>query len=107
MLYCRAADTFYIRMYASGGFKYSLSYEVSGFSAKDVEPNNTFGGNGIIKFDTTYNGHINYQNNGVTDANDYYQALRPFKGTVRIITEAKNTSGGNGFMQHLHTKAGY
>ncbi|HEX8332141.1 MAG TPA: hypothetical protein VF622_05935 [Segetibacter sp.] len=96
---CRAADTFYFRFESAGGaFSYSFKYEMIDTSANDIEPNNTFETALPTIIGATFKGHINYIKSGVQDNNDYYKAVLPSRGIVKIIVEATNTNASNGYI---------
>ena len=97
-LYGRAADTTYFRITASGAFNYTLRYELVDTSANDAEPNNTFEQAVPIASEEVKRGHISYMFNGTDDANDYYVTKLPYDGTLRIIVQGRNRSGGNGYL---------
>ncbi len=98
LLHCRAVDTTYFRIISSGAFTYSIAYNMMDTSANDLEPNNTFETAIPIAINELKPGHIGYAQNGVDDASDYYMAVVPSKGNLRIVTEVTNTSGGGGYV---------
>ena len=95
---CRAADTFYFRIQSAGAFNYQLSYKMDNVSANDLETNNTFETAKSLVINTPTKGHIGYESNGGRDNDDFYKAPLPGNGTIRIIVEATNTSGGGGYL---------
>ncbi|WP_153796981.1 DUF7619 domain-containing protein [Foetidibacter luteolus] len=95
---CRAADTFYFRFSSSQAFSYHLKYEMINTSNAGNEPNNSFETADTALLDNTYSGHIGYLSNGESDAYDYFITTLPSKGSVEVIVDALNTSGGNGYI---------
>ncbi len=95
---CRAADTFYFRIESVGAFTYTLKYDMTDTSVNDAEPNNSFETGTNIALGVTGRGHIGYVNNGVSDSDDYFKTNLPAKGTMKLIVQVKNTSGGNGYV---------
>lgn len=95
-LSCRAADSFYLRLTSAGSFSYSLKYEMLTGSADDAGTNDNFETATLVPVSTTSNGHIGYLKGGTGDGNDYYKTPLTGNGSVQIIIEATNTSGGAG-----------
>ena len=93
---CRAADTIYFRVQSTQAFSYQFHYDWQGTTSNDAEPNNAFSTARQTPLDSTYNGRIGYTTNGAPDANDYYSTALPGRGSVQVIVEGTNTSGGNG-----------
>ncbi len=95
---CRAADTVYFKITSAGAFTYRFTYQMVDTSVNDAEPNNTFETATLTAFNVKKDGHIGYLTNGTSDGQDYYRVLPPAKGSVRIITEAVNTSASSGYI---------
>jgi hypothetical protein len=93
-------DTVYFALNSSSVFEYELSYEVvsTGLPANDVEPNNCF----ITATPITYNGlmqgmikTLTYSPSGATDFEDYYKAILPTNGKLKLIFIGSNISCNN------------
>ncbi|MCY7423224.1 MAG: T9SS type A sorting domain-containing protein [Chitinophagaceae bacterium] len=97
-VYGRAADTFYYRILSSQAFSYSFKYEMVDTSENDAEPNNTFEEALAINTGQEKKGHIGYLKNGTNDQFDYYKAILPMDGTLKIYVEGTNTGAGNGYL---------
>lgn len=94
----RQADTLYIRYSSSGNFNYNFSYNIinPGDFDNDVESNSSFATALPIAKDETKEGRLDYIKRGGTDDNDYYYAILPKDGTVKIKATIQNsTSLGN------------
>ena len=99
LIHCRAIDTLYFRMNASGAFAYEFSYEMDGDANADAEPNNSFETAAALTTNTVTAGRAGYYRGGVADANDYYKMPVPKNGHARFFFNATNTSNGNGRLQ--------
>ncbi|HEY0041739.1 MAG TPA: hypothetical protein VGB71_13800, partial [Flavisolibacter sp.] len=101
-IYGLAADTVYFRLYTNGQpFDYSLRYDLTDLTPNDTEPNSTFADALPVAIGETKRGHVEYFANGDTyDPTDYYRAVLPADGTLKIYVEATNQSGGTGWL-HL------
>lgn len=98
-LYGMAADTVYLRFYTSKSFSYQLSYSITDQTVNDAEPNNTVVTALPIAINETRAGHQHYFANGDTyDDYDYYRAVLPADGTLKLYVDATNQGGGTGWM---------
>ena len=97
ILYGRAAEAFYLRFDASGAFNYSFRYEMINTSDNDVEPNNDFSQPLPINRKQLKSGHTGYVKAGTPDADDYYKAVLPIDGSLKIFLRVINKGGTNGY----------
>lgn len=101
----RQADTLYIRYYSSTNFNYNFSYNVinPGDFDNDVEPNGSFATALPIAKDETKQGRLEYIKTGTSDEYDYYCAILPHDGTVKIKATIQNaTSLGNWVYMNIY-----
>ena len=97
-LHGRGIDSIFIKMTSSGPFKYKIHYEMIDTSLNDIEPNNSFNTPLSAPIGVRKVGHIGYVAAGKVDDDDYYKTVLPIKGSVRLITEVRNTGAGNGYV---------
>ncbi len=97
-VYGRGADTFYYRLQSTHAFSYSFRYEIIDTSENDLEPNNTFEEALTINPDQEKKGHIGYLKNGSDDSYDFYRAILPIDGTLKIYVEGTNMGAGSGYL---------
>ena len=104
----RSGETFYFLVYADNqSFSYKFSYELTGITQSDKEPNNSFAEAGIFNEADTLTGNIGYISNGVYDARDYYKTGMSADGTIRIFIDGKNTGSTTGYLRlYLYDKSG-
>lgn len=97
-LYGRGVDSIYFKLESAGAFQYDIEYELLDTSMMDPENNdNIESGIQIVSGDSKF-GHTGYSFNGTSDTYDFYKTLVPEDGTVKIIVNAQNMSGGNGYI---------
>jgi hypothetical protein len=104
---CRAKDTVYFRIAASGCFSYKIYYEMDVPTPTDSSGNDAFASAQAVSFgDTTY-GRIGYTSTS-TDQNDYFLTVLPDDGTLEYIVEYTNTSGSTGsdYYTYIYNKGG-
>jgi PKD repeat protein len=103
-IYCRAVDSFYFNIISSNScFSYELSYKMinqgTNSNSNDPEPNNSFAEAMLVAEKDTVQANVGYASAGGSDPVDYYKTRLPYKGTLRIYIETKNTAGaGNGYL---------
>ncbi len=97
-VYSREQDTLYLLAYQANNisFAYEISYEVQDQSEQDPEPNGEFRNAIFLEHNQTKSGHIGYTANAVTDRYDYYKAVLPVDGTVKVYLEGTHTGGAAG-----------
>jgi len=76
----------------SGNGSYSLTVtQPNPVLPGDVEPNNTQAqANQIFTENQVFSGHLGYENNGITDAIDYFQYTNPRNGDVTITVNSSD-----------------
>jgi hypothetical protein len=95
--YGRARDTVYFRLYSTFSFGYRISYELlPPPTAPDPESNNTLATASAIDVATEEQGRIGYRDATTQDRDDYWQAILPDDGTVRLNLNFVNTSNNPG-----------
>ena len=99
-LYGMAADTVYFRLLTNGqAFSYNLRYNQTDLTPNDAEPNGTFATALPIALNETKQGHIRYFAAGSTDDDyDYYRAVLPADGTLKLYVDATNQGSTSGWM---------
>lgn len=104
----QAADTFYFRMSATTQqFRYKIRYEIIDTSANDTEPNNTAPAQAtLIGGSQLKRGHIQYESNNSSDANDYYKVIFGSNDSLKIHFSATNMkcTAGESFRMRLLNK---
>lgn len=104
----RSGETFYFLVYADNqSFSYQFSYELTGITQSDAEPNNSSAEAGMFNEGDTLTGNIGYISNGVYDARDYYKTGMSADGTIKILVDGKNTGPANGYIRlYVYDKSG-
>ena len=104
----RSGETVYFSVYADNqSFSYQLSYELSGITQGDAEPNNSTDQARAFNEADTLTGNIGYTSNGVYDSRDYYKTGLAADGTIKIWVDGKNTGAANGYLRlFLYDKSG-
>jgi hypothetical protein len=114
-VYGRIGDTVYLAVNTSGirysdrSFQYKIRVEVEDQSSNDKEPNDSKATATDIKAGDTIKGHIGYTGaNGQWDQADYYRAVLPAKGSIKIYSSRTNVSGVfvAGYTLYVYDKAG-
>ncbi|RYF87264.1 MAG: hypothetical protein EON98_01045, partial [Chitinophagaceae bacterium] len=79
-------------MFSGEAWEYEFRYEVIDTLSgpNDIEPNNNFVQAQPVAAGDTTSGRIGYKVNGVNDDNDYFRAVLPSDGKVRIYVQAIN-----------------
>jgi hypothetical protein len=106
-VHCRARDTVFFRLSATGCFSYKIYYEMDVPTPADSAGNDAFATAQAVSFtDTTY-GRVGYTSTG-TDQNDFYLTVLPDDGTLEYIVEYTNTSGSTGsdYYSYIYNKNG-
>jgi len=86
IIYCRQADTFYIKLNANGSFDYDLSFQLQNNAKNDIEPNNTLAQSGQFGVQDTINGQVGYYST-TRDADDYHKVALSGAGTFVVYTD--------------------
>lgn len=104
----RSGETFYFRVYADNqSFSYQFSYQLTGITQSDAEPNNSTAEASIFNEGDSLTGNIGYISNGVYDARDYYKSGMTADGTIKIFVDGKNTGASNGYLRmYVYDKSG-
>lgn len=106
-VYCRQADTVFVRISSSGCFSYTFHCEVVPSGEADIEPNENF--NQASAFDPAASvlGRVGY-NSVVSDNNDYYFSVLPDDGTLNYYVSYNNTSGATSsdFFTYIYNENG-
>jgi hypothetical protein len=95
VIYCRAADTLYIRFTCTGNFAYTFNYSTTPSGIADIEDNNSFASAQLVSQNTTFYGRIGYSS-AIADANDYFVSATSGIGTIKVYLEWDNTSQSTG-----------
>ncbi|HMW65624.1 MAG TPA: CARDB domain-containing protein [Chitinophagaceae bacterium] len=99
------ADTFYLKLYTydnTGTYpliNYNFRYQLLDSTGSDIEPNNDTTTAILMTQGQVKKGHINFKGiNGEEDGVDFYKAMLPQDGKVRVFIKAKyrgdNNAGG-------------
>lgn len=104
----RSGETFYFLMYADNqSFSYQFSYELTGITQGDAEPNNSFAEARVFNEADTLTGNIGYTSNGVYDSRDFYKTGMGADGTIKIFVDGKNTGAASGYLRlYMYDKSG-
>ncbi len=97
MVYCRAADTIYYRFFVYGGsgcLIYDFDYDLEIPGPNDPEPNDDFAFSSQVSENTSYEGRLGYMSIN-QDINDYYYAVLPDDGTLKLYFNYKATNNSN------------
>jgi ElaB/YqjD/DUF883 family membrane-anchored ribosome-binding protein len=95
--YCRARDTVYFRIYSTFSFGYRINYELlEPPTGPDPEANHTLTTAAPIGFDELTDGRIGYLAAATQDRDDYWYAVLPDDGAVRLAVTYYNTSNNDG-----------
>jgi hypothetical protein len=95
--YCRARDTVYFRVYSTFGFGYRIDYQLlEPPTGPDPEVNNSLATAAPIAFDKLTDGRIGYLAATTQDRDDYWYAVLPDDGAVRLAVTYRNTSNNAG-----------
>ena len=107
IIYCRQADTIYIKLNANGSFDYDLSFKVLSNAKDDIEPNNTLAQAGQFGVQDTIHGQVGYYST-TRDADDYHKVAMSGAGTFVVYTDYINTSNSSGadFYIYVYNKNG-
>ncbi|NJB86440.1 hypothetical protein GGR26_002208 [Lewinella marina] len=107
--HCRARDTIYFRVYSTFSFGYTLEYELlPPPTAGNTEPNDTREQAAPIPYNEKIEGRIGYLTATTQDREDYFQAVLPDDGAVRLMVTYHNTSdnGGADASAYIYAKSG-
>ena len=106
-VYCRQADTVYIRTSSAGCFSYKFFQRVLTSGLVDVEPNDVDTLANTISLSATLNGRIGYRSNDV-DVNDYFTFSLPQYSSIQAYLNFNNTSNSTGsdFFVYLYNSNG-
>jgi Tfp pilus assembly protein PilX len=91
LIYCRAADTIYIRFTSVGIYTYQFSYQTVPSRSPDAEPNDNFGTAVDFAQTDTMKGRVGYTSIA-TDNLDYYRTVLPDDGTLIFYVKVNNVS---------------
>jgi len=91
-LKARYADSFYLRVNAPVACKYTVRYEYTDTSTRDLEPNNSFAEANILQANHVAEGNKGFKYRNTSDPSDYYKAPGAVNGSVSIIVEGINRS---------------